>query len=92
MAGMTEEDPEHRLKRLRIRSWRRGTKELDLILGPFSDARLTALSQGALDAYEQVLTENDQDLYKWVSGQETSPTEHAPILEEIRLFHKISFR
>ena len=31
---------ETRLKRLRMRSWRRGVKEMDLILGPFSDSEL----------------------------------------------------
>ena len=29
-----------RLKRLRLRSWRRGMREMDLILGPFADAGL----------------------------------------------------
>jgi antitoxin CptB len=90
MAGETQETPEHRLKRLGIRSWRRGTKEMDIILGQFSDARLAALSSEALDAYEAILAENDQDLYRWVSGQDPLPQEHAPILEEIREFHKIS--
>ena len=34
------ETPEVRLKRLRIRAWRRGTKEMDLILGGYADAHL----------------------------------------------------
>jgi hypothetical protein len=32
------------LKRLRMRSWRRGMKEMDLILGPFADAELARLT------------------------------------------------
>ncbi len=32
-----------RLKRLRIRSWRRGIKEMDLILGAFCDEELAGL-------------------------------------------------
>ena len=63
-----DETPEHRLKRLRLRSWRRGIKEMDLILGAYSDARLAELDAGTLDRYEALLDENDQDLYKWVSG------------------------
>ena len=31
---------EHRLKRLKMRSMRRGIKEMDLILSAFADARL----------------------------------------------------
>ena len=37
------ESAEVRLKRLTMRSWRRGTKEMDLVLGPFADARLAAM-------------------------------------------------
>ncbi len=65
--------PEHRLKRLRMRSWRRGTKEMDLILGPFADARLDGLSAGEIDIYDKLLDENDQDLLPWVLGQNPAP-------------------
>ena len=39
------ESDEIRLKRLRMRSWRRGMKEMDLILGPFSDSQLVDLPE-----------------------------------------------
>ena len=55
------------LKRLKIRSWRRGTKEMDLILGKFSDANLRVLSQSDLEVYDKMLDENDNDLYNWCS-------------------------
>lgn len=67
------ESPEIRLKRLKMRSWRRGTKEMDLILGPFSDTFLVKLSLDQLDIYEDLLSENDQDLYQWFSGQVPAP-------------------
>lgn len=60
---------EARLKRLRMRSWRRGTKEMDLILGPYSDTQLEAMTPAELDLYEQLLDENDQDLYLWVAAR-----------------------
>ena len=84
-----EETPENRLKRLNMRSWRRGTKEMDLILGPFADAELAKLSGEMLDLYESLLAENDQDLYQWMSGQMAAPAEHSQITAEIRNFHKI---
>lgn len=65
----TEERPEHRLKRLHMRSWRRGMKEMDLILGRFADDRLASLPAGDLDLYERLLSENDQDLYLWVTAR-----------------------
>ena len=75
------DDP--RLKRLKIRSWRRGTKEMDLILGPFCDALSAELSADDLDVYESLLSENDQDLYQWVSGQAAAPEHFRPLIDRI---------
>ncbi len=79
---MTEH--EKRLKRLTIRSWRRGTKEMDLILGRFWDAEGAALDPDTLDTYEALLAENDQDLYAWVSGQAQPPTDFAALIARLR--------
>ena len=83
MTGAATETPEHRLKRLRMRSWRRGTKEMDLILGGYCDACLDALPPETLDLYEVLLEENDQDLYAWVTGQAAAPDRLAPLIAEI---------
>ncbi len=77
------EDHETRLKRLRMRSMRRGIKEMDLILSRFSDAELHQLSAAELDDYEALLNENDQDLYAWITGQTPTPEAFMPILERI---------
>ncbi len=78
------ETAENRLKRLSMRSWRRGTKEMDILLIRYTEARLAALSPAELDAYEALLSENDQDLYQWISGQKPAPVEHATMIEDIR--------
>lgn len=78
------EHPEHRLKRLKMRSWRRGTKEMDLILGPFSDVGLAFLDDSALASYEALLNEVDHDIYQWVSGQVKTPDRYLNILTIIR--------
>lgn len=75
--------PEARLKRLRLRAWRRGTKEMDLILGPFADDRLASMDPAALDLFEAVLAENDQDLYLWVTGHPGAPEAIRPMLDDI---------
>lgn len=80
---MRQEDRETRLKRLRMRSMRRGIKEMDLILIAFSDAELGRLSPRELDRYEALLNENDQDLYQWVSGQADPPGPLAPLIARI---------
>lgn len=75
---------EVRLKRLKVRSWRRGTREMDMILGPFWDAHGAELDLAALDQYEMLLSENDQDLYRWMSGQATPPAPLTPIVACVR--------
>ena len=57
----TERD--HRLKRIRFRSWHRGIKEMDLLVGGFADKHLDDLTDEELDAFETVLTVPDQELY-----------------------------
>ncbi len=74
---------EARLKKLRMRSWRRGMKEMDLILGPYADAALAEFSAAQLDAYEALLDENDQDLYLWVTGAQPAPDALVPMLAQI---------
>jgi antitoxin CptB len=83
------ETPEIRFKRLRMRSWHRGTKEMDLILGPFADTDLAGLGPDDLDAYESMLEENDQDLYQWVSGQRPAPEFHCRMIDLLRARHGI---
>lgn len=81
------ESVETRLKRLRHQSWRRGTREMDLILGRFADAELAALGPGDLDAYESLMRENDWDLYYWITGAHDCPGAHTPLVERIAQFH-----
>ena len=77
------ETAEARLKRMAMRSWRRGTKEMDLILGPFADTHLAGLSEPDLLTYDRLLEENDQDLMAWILGQATPPNWVAPLLKRI---------
>ena len=80
------ETAEARLKRLAMRSWRRGTKEMDLILGPFADAHLAAMDAATLAAYDILLEENDQDLLPWVLGQLPAPPTLAALIADIGTF------
>lgn len=77
------ETPETRLKRLTMRSSRRGIKEMDLILGGFARRGLAGLDAETLDLYEVLLEENDHDLYQWVSGQVPTPARYAGLIATI---------
>ncbi|MBN9347320.1 MAG: succinate dehydrogenase assembly factor 2 [Devosia sp.] len=69
------EDIAIRRRRLRYRAWHRGTKEMDLVLGPFADAHLDGLAAPELDRLEALMDEEDTDLLKWVMGQEPVPAD-----------------
>ncbi len=71
---------EEQLKRLKFRSWHRGWKETDLILGSFADARLEALSPAQLESYGQLLDLDDDVIWAWVTGKETPPDPFAEII------------
>jgi len=80
------ETAEARLKRMRMRSWRRGTKEMDLILGPYADARLATMAEAWLLLYDLVLDLNDQDLLPMMLGQAPAPAGLQDIVSDIALF------
>lgn len=76
-----------RRKRLRYRAWHRGTREMDLVLGPYADAHVEALGENELDRLETLMDEEDTDLLKWVMGQEEPRVDiDRPLLDAIIAF------
>ena len=76
-----------RRKKLKFRAWRRGFREIDLILGPFADQRLADLDEAGLSAFEALLGAPDQEVYEWLTEQAPAPREHdTPVLASIRAF------
>ncbi len=77
------ETRETMIKRLRMRSMRRGIKEMDLILSAFADAHLAEFSGEGLVLYERLLSENDHDIYGWIGGQFPTPPEYLDLVTRI---------
>ena len=77
------EDRATMLKRLHMRSIRRGIKEMDLILTAFAQSDLPALSDDELALYDALLRENDHDLYAWVTGQSEAPPHYAGLMTRV---------
>jgi len=83
------EDIAMRRKRLRYRAWHRGTKEMDLVLGPYADAHVDRLGPDELLRLETLMNEEDTDLLAWVIGQETPPeTVDGALLEQLIAFRR----
>lgn len=81
---MTLEDIENRRKRLIFRSWHRGTREMDLIMGTFAEKHVPAMEIAELDLYEELLHTPDPDVYDWVSGQKSVPANVMnPVIEKL---------
>jgi len=74
---------EHRLKRMHMRSMRRGIKEMDIILTAYAQANLAQMDAAQLDLYDQLLDEYDQDLYQWVTGQTPAPDSLNQLVNDI---------
>ena len=82
---MTED---RKRERLRFRSWHRGTREMDLLLGQFADAHMHALSAADLTEYDGILELGDPDLYSWIAGREPVPAQHdTPLMRLICAHH-----
>jgi len=81
---------ETRRKRLLFRSWHRGTREMDLLLGRFAERHLATFSERQLTLFEEMLEHGDPDLYAWLAGQDTPP----PALDHdvMKLFINFKYR
>lgn len=75
-AAMPAPDRDLRRKRLLFRSWHRGTREADLILGSFAEKNLASFDDLRLDAYEALLDLSDAELFDWITGREPPPAHH----------------
>jgi antitoxin CptB len=68
-------DFETRLKRLRYRAWHRGTREADLMIGGYFDARSAGWGEAELVWFEALLEEQDVDIMAWALGTLPCPPE-----------------
>ncbi|SFQ79410.1 succinate dehydrogenase assembly factor 2 [Nitratireductor indicus] len=78
MTGTTRSshDLDPRRRRALVRSWRRGTREMDLVLGGFADAQIDRLTESEMDEYETILAVSDTELFRWVTGEAQIPQEY----------------
>ena len=76
-----------RRRRALYRASHRGTKEMDFILGRFTDAEIEGFSEAELDLFETLIEAPDPDLYEWVTGRAEAPPElDTVILRRLRAF------
>lgn len=80
-------DATHLRKKLMFQCQHRGTKELDLVLGPFANAHLADLNIDELQILNDFLSEPDPDIYDWLSGHTTLPERlRSPVTDRLVAF------
>jgi antitoxin CptB len=90
MTGSTRSSDglDQRRRRLLFRSWHRGTREADLILGRFADTHIGTLTDAELDEYEYLLDALETELLAWVTGVSAVPARHdTAMFRRVRDFH-----
>jgi antitoxin CptB len=83
---------ETRRKRLLFRSWHRGTKETDLLLGSFAEGNLARFGTAELDEYEAILEASDAELWDWLIHRRPVPPERNGAVMRLLLAHNVSPR
>lgn len=73
------------LKRLTYRSWHRGCKETDLVLGTYCAQHVEQLEDADLQLFEAFLDEDDAEIWAWLTEKKPCPnTAYAPLLSRLR--------
>ena len=88
MTERSSDGLDRRRRRLLFRSWHRGIREMDLIMGRFADSTLAALSQAALTEFERLIEVTDRELLAWVTGEADVPQDlDTALFRRLRSFH-----
>jgi antitoxin CptB len=90
MTGSTRSSQglDERRRRLLYRCWHRGTRETDLIMGPFADASIGNMSEIELTEFERLSDVPDPEIYAWVTGEIEVPPHHdTAVFRRLCAFH-----
>jgi antitoxin CptB len=85
------DDEDVRRRRALYRASHRGTKEMDIVLGRYADARLQTMSGDKLARFERLLNLPDPQLENWIFGAiEIETLEFADLIDDVRQMHGLS--
>ena len=74
-----------RRRRILFRAWRRGMREMDLVMGHFADREIASMNEADLAAFERLLDVPDPDVLAWITGEAPVPREYeTALLERLR--------
>jgi len=77
-------DLDTRRRRVVFRAWHRGVREMDLVFGQYADAHITRLDDKQLDELEYIMSFEDRDLLRWITGEVKTPDDiDIPVFRDI---------
>lgn len=76
-----------RRRRILYRSWHRGTRENDLLMGRFCDAMIGDMSETDVIDFEELIEVEDPDLFGWIASGVPDPKYDTPVFHRFRQFH-----
>ena len=86
-----QEDLDNRRRKAVWRATHRGTKELDLLIGRYAQARLMAMNERELGHFEDFLHVADPQLQNWLLSPVSLPqADFADLVTEMRKFHGLT--
>jgi antitoxin CptB len=85
------DDLDTRRRRASYRAHHRGTKEMDVLVGRYADARLSTFSAAELVRFEKFLALPDPALQDWIfSGNGFEGIEFEDLVDDVRAFHGLA--
>lgn len=76
------------IRELIYKSWHRGCKETDILLGFFAKSCLANMNKDMLELYHKFILEPDWDIYSWLTENSCPPSEYVVIVNAILEYHQ----
>jgi len=64
---------DERRRKILFRAWRRGMREMDLVMGRFADLYLPDMTEAELDEFERLMEAPDFEVLSWITGEAPTP-------------------
>jgi antitoxin CptB len=86
--SVSSSEIEPRRRRILFRAWHRGTREMDLLMGSFTDAEIRTMSEDDLAVFELLIEAPDRDIYAWITDKAETPSNYdTPLFRRLKVFH-----
>lgn len=80
---------EMRRRRILFRSWHRGMREVDLIMGRFAERTINELTAEELLEFEQLMEVPDREILAWITGEtDVPPAFDSGLFRRLRDFNR----